>query len=81
MRTTIRLYEQADRTGDNITYSWILDAGKQFAKCLVDWKWVRGKPGCFVTNDKKLAQDTARLFELDVISNGSHEVHHASKCL
>jgi hypothetical protein len=71
MRTTMRLYEQADRTGNHITYSWILDAGKQYAKCLGDWRWVRGKPGCFVTSDKQLAQDTARQFNLAVMSNGS----------
>ena len=77
----MRLYEQADRTGNYITYSWIFDAGKQYAKYLVNWKWVRGKPGCFVTNDKQVAQDTARLFNLAIQSNGSHAVHHASKCL
>jgi len=83
---TVRFFEQADRTGDNITYSWILDVDKRtieglFVKNLPAWKWVSGKPGCFVTNDKILAEKTAITLGLTPQSNGSHAVHNAPQLL
>jgi len=82
----IRFFEQADRTGENITYSWILDVDKRtiyglFVKQLPAWKWVSGRPGCFVTNDKTIAEKTAVTLGLIIQSNGSHAVHNAPRLL
>jgi len=71
----MKLYEQVDVTNGKPTYSWILDAPYKFRKHLPEWKWVRGRPGCFVTNDKAAAYQLAVQWKLSVTSNGSHKVH------
>ncbi len=77
----VRFFEQADRTGDKITYSWIIDAPKRAARHLPGWKWVHGRPGSFVTNDQRLAAETAARHGLTPQSNGTHDVHNAPFCL
>lgn len=73
----MRLLEQADRTGDEFTYSWLLDGLSGRAGLPTQWKWVRGRPGCWVTNDWHAALSLARNAGLEILSNGTHEVHGA----
>jgi len=77
----VRFFEQADRTGSNVIYSWIIDAPKRAARHLPGWKWVHGRPGSFVTNDQRLAAETAARLGLTPQSNGTHAVHNAALCL
>lgn len=79
----LRMYEQVDRTGDNLTYSWIFDAPYRRWKKVMDklpaWKWVRGAgcPGSFVTTEKKAALEMSSTNFVDIRSNGSHDSHKA----
>lgn len=73
----MKLYEQADRTGDKVTYSWMLDAPYKMRKELLSegWKWIKGVGcrGSFVTNELITALDTARKYKLGAPeSNGTH---------
>ena len=77
----VRFFEQADRTGDNVTYSWIIDAPKRAARHLPGWKWVHGRPGSFVTNDQRLAAETSARLCYNFVSNGTHAVCNAAPCL
>ncbi len=79
--TTVRLTEQADRTATGFIYSWLLDAPFRAAKHLPGWKWIRGKPGYFATNDQRLAAETAARLGLTPESNGSHNAVNAPPCL
>ncbi len=75
LKANMKLYEQADKTGDKVTYSWLLEAPYNMRGRLVDWKWVKGVggKGCYVTNNLLLAIVTARRFGLGKpISNGTH---------
>jgi len=78
-RITMRICEQVDKTGEKLTYSWLLDGAYVYRKHLKAWKWVPGLrcAGCFVTNDENLAKETANKFKLNVISNGTHNCHNA----
>lgn len=69
-----RMYEQADKTGDRVTYSWILDGLKRgYARRLPGWKYV-GRC-CWVTNDAALAARHIGREVAGVTSNGTHAVH------
>ena len=70
----MKIYEQADSGTNGPIYSWILDARYRCRKALDGWKWVSGRPGCFVTNNRNLAQAAAQRFGLAVESNGTHAV-------
>jgi hypothetical protein len=73
----MRMTEQADKTGEKITYSWLLEALYAQRKQLLGWKWIRGAgcKGCYVTNDSALALRTAKRWGLNIGSNSTHEVH------
>jgi len=75
---TIRMYEQADQGKNGFIYSWILDAPYTMRSKFPKWKWVKGYPtGSYVTNDKALAQYTAAILNVGIVSNGTHAVHNA----
>jgi hypothetical protein len=71
----MRIQEQVDRTGDNLTYSWLLEAPYTMRNKLSGWKWLKGHgcKGCYVTNDKELAIHTAGQYKCRIISNGTHQ--------
>lgn len=73
----MQMHEQADVTGTNVTYSWLLDAPYAVRNDLHGWKWLKGAgcKGCYVTNDSEIALRTAVKFKLNIKSNGTHEVH------
>lgn len=71
------MYEQADTGKDGFIYSWILEAPYKARKQLDGWKWVRGKPGCYVTNSNQLANATADRLHLKIVSNGTHKAINA----
>lgn len=76
----MKIYEQADKTGDRITFSWILDGvAKRAAKRLGPaWKWTRGPGrgrGVFVTNDPEAAAAAQHAHGCPLESNGTHAVH------
>ncbi len=74
-----RLYEQVDRTAGRLTYSWILDAPHSLRRALepMQWRWIRGRPGCHVTNDPQAARHVAEAFGLRIETNGTHATHGA----
>jgi hypothetical protein len=78
LRTYMKLYEQADKTGDNVTYSWLLEAPYKMRKELDAWKWIKGVGGrgCFVTRNLLAVLLTSRKYKLGKpVSNGTHDVH------
>ena len=82
MASTLKMYEQVDRTGDNFTYSWIVDglkgtAGNKKAMTANGWKWLAGKPGSFVTNNEDVAKELLAKSDIVATSNGTHAVHSA----
>jgi hypothetical protein len=73
-----RIYEQADKTGEKVTYSWIWDAPYNYKNTAESygWKWIKGRPGCYVTNNRDAAIRTASDYGISIISNGTHAVHN-----
>ncbi len=74
------MWEQVDKTGERLTYSWMWEApyNYKYKAEQEGWKWVRGKPrGCYVTNSKEVAERTRLFYGCKIRSNGTHEVHKA----
>ena len=72
----MKLYEQADKTGGETRYSWLLDAPYRMKKALepLGWKWVKGRPGCFTHTCLLAVIITARQYKLGKPeSNGTHK--------
>lgn len=85
----MKIYEQADKSSSapmGAIYSWILDGVRRKDALwsnlsAAGWKWTKGRPGCFVTNDPELVARTANSLLVDVVSNGTHEVLGVPVCL
>lgn len=75
-----KIYEQCDRTGDRLRYSWLYSAGygRRGELQPLGWRWVRGVGcrGTWVTNDpapvRQLLAAGAK-----VETNGTHAAHGA----
>jgi hypothetical protein len=78
------IYEQADRTGETVRYSWMVSRGYATRGEMdrLGWKWISGRPrGCFVTNDpvavsafrRAMAALTAEQTAPSIVSNGTHD--------
>lgn len=59
----MKIYEQVDRTGDILRYTWILSG----------WKWLKGYgcKGCYVTSTKEEAEKIMRIYNLVMGSNST----------
>ena len=75
----MRLFEQADKTGEKVTYSWLLEAPYRMRNDLPAWTWIKGVggKGCFVTRNLLAVIITSRKYKLGKpVSNGTHDIHN-----
>ena len=74
---SIRIWEQADRTGDKVRYSWLLSGVSYHTRKRMEelgWKWIRGIgcKGVYSTSDADTAKTTADHNDISIMSNGTH---------
>jgi hypothetical protein len=84
----MKIFEQADKTNEKVTYSWILDGSPKEFKCfahnykgyleLMDFKHIRGTKrdrGVYVTNNFESVKHISETWAIPVITNGTHAIH------
>lgn len=75
----MNVWEQVDRTGAYVSYSWMADVGFRAGKTLLEplgWRWVRGEPGSWVTDDRTTAARLLGALGKPAKSNGTHEIYN-----
>lgn len=70
----MRIWEQADKTGERVHYSWMLDGAKKWQSPGAGWKWVPGSRcrGVHSTTCISLVIAYAVRHGLRITSNGTH---------